>query len=35
MLNRGKSFSTYKNVMKPVDPARPSDHNMIIADLLL
>ena len=35
MLNRGKRFSTYHNVMKPVDPNRPSDHNMILTDLVL
>ena len=35
MLNRGKSFSTYENVMKVVDSSRPSDHNMVVADLTL
>jgi endonuclease/exonuclease/phosphatase family metal-dependent hydrolase len=35
MLNRGKRFNTYQNVMKPVDPNRPSDHNMVLTDLVL
>ena len=35
MVKGGQSFSSYENVMKVVDPARPSDHNMIVADLSL
>ena len=35
MLNRGKSFSSYENVMKVVDSSRPSDHNMQVANLVL
>jgi exonuclease III len=35
MLNRGKSFSTYENVMKVVDSSRASDHNMQVANLVL
>jgi endonuclease/exonuclease/phosphatase family metal-dependent hydrolase len=35
MVKGAQSFSSYQNVMKVVDPARPSDHNMIVADLSL
>ena len=35
MLNRGKSFSSYENVMKVVDSSRPSDHNMQVSNLVL
>jgi endonuclease/exonuclease/phosphatase family metal-dependent hydrolase len=35
MLNRGKTFRTYENVMKVVDSRRPSDHNMVVSDLVL
>ena len=35
MLNRGKTFRTYENVMKVVDSSRPSDHNMVVSDLVL
>jgi hypothetical protein len=35
LVKGGQSFSSYENVMKVVDPARPSDHNMIVADLVL
>jgi len=35
MVKGGQSFSSYENVMKVVDPARPSDHNMVVADLVL
>ena len=35
MLNRGKSFSSYENVMKVVDSSRASDHNMQVANLVL
>lgn len=28
-------FHRYENVMKPTDPNRPSDHNMVIAELTL
>jgi endonuclease/exonuclease/phosphatase family metal-dependent hydrolase len=31
----GGTASTFENVTKVTDPARPSDHNMIIANLLL
>jgi hypothetical protein len=35
MMSRGKSFSSYHNVMKVVDSSRPSDHNMQVANLVL
>ena len=35
MMSRGKSFSSYQNVMKVVDSSRPSDHNMQVANLVL
>jgi endonuclease/exonuclease/phosphatase family metal-dependent hydrolase len=33
MVKGGVSFSTYENVMKVVNASRPSDHNMVVADL--
>ena len=35
MAKGAKSFNTYENVMKVVDPSRPSDHNMVVANLVL
>ena len=33
MVKGDVSFGSYENVMKVVDPSRPSDHNMVVADL--
>ncbi len=35
MVKGDVSFSSYENVMKVVDPSRPSDHNMVVADLVI
>jgi endonuclease/exonuclease/phosphatase family metal-dependent hydrolase len=35
MAKGAKGFSTYENVMKVTDSSRPSDHNMVVADLVL
>ena len=35
MAKGAKGFSTYENVMKVVDSSRPSDHNMVVSDLVL
>ena len=35
MAKGAKSFSTYENVMKVTDSSRPSDHNMVVSDLVL
>ena len=35
MAKGAKSFRKYENVMKVVDPSRPSDHNMVVSDLVL
>ncbi|GAA2092215.1 hypothetical protein GCM10009841_01020 [Microlunatus panaciterrae] len=35
MAKGAKKFSTYENVMKVVDSRRSSDHNMVIANLVL
>ena len=35
MAKRAKRFNTYENVMKVVDSSRPSDHNMVVSDLVL
>ena len=35
MVKGGVSFSTYENVMKVVNANRPSDHNMVVADLVI
>jgi len=35
MVKRAKGFRTYENVMKPVDSSRPSDHNMVVANLVI
>jgi endonuclease/exonuclease/phosphatase family metal-dependent hydrolase len=35
MAKGAKSFSTYENVMKVVDSTRPSDHNMVVSNLVL
>ena len=35
MVKGASSFEHYENVMKVVDSNRPSDHNLVIADLIL
>ena len=35
MAKNAKGFQTYENVMKTVDPRRPSDHNMVVASVVL
>jgi len=35
MAKGATSFSTYENVMKVTDSSRPSDHNMVVSDLVL
>ena len=35
MAKGAKSISTYENVMKVVDSSRPSDHNMVVSNLVL
>ena len=35
MVKRASSFKHYENVMKVVDTSRPSDHNLIISDVLI
>ena len=35
MVKGAKGFNTYKNVLKVVDSSRPSDHNMVVSDLVL
>ena len=35
MVKGASSFEHYENVMKVVDSSRPSDHNLVIADLVL
>ena len=35
MVKGASSFKHYENVMKVVDSSRPSDHNMVIADVVL
>ena len=35
MAKGAKSFSSYENVMKVVDSSRPSDHNMVLTNLVL
>ena len=35
MAKGAKSFISYENVMKVVDSSRPSDHNMVLTDLVL
>jgi endonuclease/exonuclease/phosphatase family metal-dependent hydrolase len=35
MAKGAKSFRKYENVMKVVDSSRPSDHNMVVSDLVL
>ena len=35
MAKGAKGFSTYENVMKVTDSSRPSDHNMVVSDLVL
>lgn len=35
MVKGASSFKHYENVMKAVDPSRPSDHNMVISDMVL
>ena len=34
MAKGAKSFGKYENVMKVVDSSRPSDHNMVVSDLV-
>jgi endonuclease/exonuclease/phosphatase family metal-dependent hydrolase len=35
MAKGATSFTTYENVMKVTDSSRPSDHNMVVSDLVL
>jgi endonuclease/exonuclease/phosphatase family metal-dependent hydrolase len=35
MAKGAKRFNKYENVMKVVDSSRPSDHNMVVSDLVL
>jgi endonuclease/exonuclease/phosphatase family metal-dependent hydrolase len=35
MAKNATGFQTYENVMKAVDPSRPSDHNMVVSSLVL
>jgi endonuclease/exonuclease/phosphatase family metal-dependent hydrolase len=35
MVKGVTSFQTYENVMKVIDSSRPSDHNMVVSDLVL
>jgi hypothetical protein len=35
MAKGAKSIKHYENVMDVVDSSRPSDHNMVLADLKL
>jgi len=35
MVKGASSFKHYENVMKVVDSSRPSDHNLVIADVLI
>jgi exonuclease III len=35
MVKRGKGFLRYENKVARVDRARPSDHNMVVADVVL
>ena len=35
MVQGRPGFSRYENVMKVVDTSRPSDHNMVAADIVL
>ena len=35
MAKGAKGFNTYENVMKVVDSSRPSDHNMVVSNLVL
>ena len=35
MAKGAKSFRKYENVMKVVDSSRPSDHNMVVSDLVI
>jgi len=35
MVQGASSFEHYENVMKVVDRSRPSDHNLVIADVLV
>ncbi len=35
MVKDGAGFERYENVMKVADSSRPSDHNMVISDLIL
>lgn len=34
-VSGGRGASRIVNVLKPVDPARPSDHNLVVADVVL
>ncbi len=35
MVKGAKRFRKYENVMKVVDSSRPSDHNMVVSDLVI
>jgi len=35
MVKGGRQLKRYENKMAPVDPARPSDHNLVVADIVV
>jgi hypothetical protein len=35
MIKGSKQVLRYENVMKRVDSSRPSDHNLVVADVVL